>query len=79
MDLILNGVEFEHQPSISAYNDNFYKHKKNGYVIREICYEDYNYYEFYIQNGRDECFLGSSQNGIPKEGSVTIDFRQVYT
>ena len=80
MKLILNQSEFEHDVERSQYNNNYYKHKKLGYVIYENCQEDYNYQEFYlIQDDGQEIFLGSSQDGFGRADIVTIDFKVLYT
>lgn len=78
MDLLIDASEFEHIKEMSVYNNNYYRHKKNGYVIYEKCHEDFNYYDFYLIENRKNIFLGRSQNGFDNEKHITIEFKTEY-
>jgi len=79
MNLIFNQSEFEQRTEISVYNNNYYRHKKLGYVIYEICHEDENYYEFFLLEDGKNIFIGCSMKGFDGEEYVTIEFKEAYT
>ena len=81
MKVSFNTSEFEHLKSMSVYNNNFYKHKVNGFILLEICHEDENFCEYkLIDNG--EVFLGCSSDeegfGI-KDVEVSFEFGLYFT
>ena len=79
MKLTLKQDEFEHDVELSKYNNNYYRHKKELYVIFEQCHEDFNYNSFYLFENTQMIFLGCSQEGFGHGDVVNIDFRIEYT
>lgn len=78
MNLIIDTSEFEHIKEMSEYNNNYYKHKKNSFVILEECNEDANYYDFYLFENQQKIFLGSSKKYFDDEQYITIEFKTYY-
>lgn len=78
MTLTLKYDEFEHL-DISIYNNNQYKHKQFGYVILEVCHEDFDYQSFFLLEDEQRIFLGDSNDSFTDEGFIEIDFKKEYT
>lgn len=78
--LILNKAEFAHIKEKSCYNNNYYKNTKRNYEIFEECDEDYNSFSFYIVEGKNEVFIGSTQESISEDieekPQLEIDFKR---
>jgi hypothetical protein len=75
--------EFSHLETISKYNDNYYK-AKNGNMfifVREICNENYEFFEYYLVDDKKEVFLGCSKTikGLSGNEIVNIDFLYYHT
>lgn len=78
MELILKPSDFSHLSAISSYNNNYYKHKKIGYVIFEKCNEEYNFYEFYLVENDHNIFMGGSSKGF-NDTIISMEFKQQWT
>lgn len=46
--VIIDLNEFVHLKGESVYNYNFYKHNKYGYVILQVCEEEFDTLHFYL-------------------------------
>lgn len=80
MKLVINQKDFRHISELSVYNNNIYKHRSMDIMIREICHEDEDWYEYKIIDKGIESFLGSSHEYFTEsELLLNIDFKVYYT
>lgn len=59
--VIIDLNEFTHLKEESVYSHNFYKHKKYGYVVLQVCNEEFEILHFYLydENSDTKNFLFS--------------------
>lgn len=79
MELKLYSNDFEHIKGMSNYNHNYYENKDDHTLIYEHCDENYDTYEYYLIDGENKVFLGSSREALGYSETVNIDFRMKYT
>lgn len=79
MKLILKEDEFTQDAAKSVYNNNYYKHDRLGYTIREVCNEECNIYVFYLIEDEREIYLGYSYDGFVGLEFIEINFKNPYT
>lgn len=83
MELILYSQDFEHIKEGSVYNHNYYKYIKKDSclptIIYEVCDENYETYEFFLKEGDNLVFLGSSYKSLSFDSVISIDFRMNWT
>lgn len=62
--MIIDLSQYVHVPEKSVYNHNYYKGKNDntGVMLFVKCDEYYNTYYFYMVDGDNKIFIGSSQN-----------------
>lgn len=58
--VVINMDEFVHLAGESVYNHNYYKHKEFGYVVLEVCDEQFETLHFYkLDDQSNKVFLFS--------------------
>lgn len=85
MKLNLKSDDFVHLKGLSSYNENYYRNKKNNNIlIKELCYEDYDFNSYYLvdENLKETFLLGccycNNAEGLDK-GEIELDFMEFYT
>lgn len=75
MKIKINIKEMKHLKEKSFYNNNYYKYGNMGVELLQHCSEEYETNDYYLINGDNKVFLGSSEEYDEEE----IEFMTMYT
>jgi|13_taG_2_1085334.scaffolds.fasta_scaffold335945_1 hypothetical protein len=76
IDFKIDLSKMNHLKEESVYNRNLYSYGNMGVKLLQVCDEEYNTYDYYLVDGENKVFLGSSDGNCDEE---EVSLMYMYT